>query len=453
MRNILLIITFTFLTAHLFSCKKYLDEKSNKKLVVPKTIEDLQGLFDHSYIMNNRTTGFGETAADDYFATTNNYNSFYEFDRLSYMWELKNYNYPNDWANSYVVIWNANYALDGISNIERTSINGIKWDNVKGSALFYRGYYYLGLAWDFCKAYDLVSSKQDLGLVLRTGSNFNVPSSRSTVEESYSQIINDLKASVNYLPINPIHPLRPSKAAAYAALGRVYLSMRFYDSAYKYADLALQIKNDLLDYNSSEVDAAGFTPFQPYNKEIIFYTCQSGAYSTTTPAFCSIDTILYNSYLINDKRKTVFFRPFNGYSRFKGNYSADNNVLFSGIATDEIYLTRAECHARKGQIALAMNDLNTLLIKRWNTGTFIPLTASTQQDALQIILTERRKELLMRCLRWIDIKRFNKEGANILPKRVVGNVTYTLTPNHNKYALPLPSDIINLTGMPQNPGW
>lgn len=449
-KKVYVVIFSLLVCGYLFSCKKYLEEKSNKRLVVPESVEDLQGIFDGDYLMNSRTPGYGEASTDDYFATPANYSSFYDFDRQSYTWEVKSYNFPNDWANSYLVIWNANYALEKIDLVARTNQNAGKWDNVKGSALFYRGYYFLNLAWDFCKAYDAGTAMQDLGIVLRTGSDLNVGSVRSNVEGTYNQIIVDLKQAGNYLPANPIHPMRPSKAAAYGALARAYLSMRKYDSAYRYANLALQIKSDLLDYNSPEVDGAGFTPFQPFNKEIVFYTTQSGIYSTTAPPFCSIDTVLYSSYEGNDKRKMVFFRPFNGYYRFKGNYTADNNTLFSGIATDELMLTRAECLARMDRIPEAMSELNTLLIKRWNTGTFIPFTATNQPEAMDIILRERRKELLMRCLRWIDIKRLNKEGRNIIPKRVVGNVTYLLPPNDKRYALPLPQDIISITGMEQN---
>jgi hypothetical protein len=81
---------------------------------------------------------------------------------------------------------------------------------------------------------------------------------------------------------------------------------------------------------------------------------------------------------------------------------------------------------------------------------YIPLIAANKEAALATILLERRKELLMRGLRWIDIKRLNKEGHNIVQKRVVNNVVYTLPPNDSRYALPIPIDIIRATGMAQN---
>jgi hypothetical protein len=72
-------------------------------------------------------------------------------------------------------------------------------------------------------------------------------------------------------------------------------------------------------------------------------------------------------------------------------------------------------------------------------------------EALNIILIERRKELLMRGLRWMDIKRLNKEDAGIVMKRTINGQTYTLLPNDLRYSFPIPEDVISLSGMQQNP--
>jgi tetratricopeptide (TPR) repeat protein len=340
-----------------------------------------------------------------------------------------------------------------INKIERNSQNAVQWDNVKGSAYFYRAFRFLNLIWEYGKAYDDNTSNTDLGIVLRLGSDFNEPSVRADVKTSYERIISDATQAVRYLPNSPQHVMRPSKAAAYGLLARTYLSMRKYDLAYKYADSALQIKNDLLDYNSNQVDGTSQTPFQLFNKEIIFYSAQSGNHWPKSPFIALIDSTLYHTYSVNDLRRGVFFYENSGYHSFKGNYNVDAfYALYSGITTDEMYLIRAETNARADRLSEALNDLNTLLVKRWITGTFTSITATNQQNALSIILLERRKELVMRGLRWIDIKRLNKEGENITLKRSVDQ-NYILAPNDNKYALPLPRDIIDLTGIPQNPGW
>ena len=66
------------------------------------------------------------------------------------------------------------------------------------------------------------------------------------------------------------------------------------------------------------------------------------------------------------------------------------------------------------------------------------------------MLTERRKELLFRGVRWVDVKRLNKEGYGISLQRTIDGQTYRLGPNSLRFALPIPEDVIAMSGMPQN---
>lgn len=444
------LVFFVFLLMFLLklsSCKKYLDKKSDDKLVVPTSLEDLQALLNNTQDINSVTPARLEAASDDYFVLDNTYNMVDEIFKMAYTWTPFDYVWPNDWSNNYNVVYTSNWCLENINKLERTTFNEAKWNNVKGSALFFRSYHFLLLAWTYAKAYDEQTAQTDRGIVLRLGSDFNIPSVRASVKETYDQIIADAKEAVPYLPDHPSHTSQPSKAAAYGLLARAYLSMRQYDSAGKYANLCLNIKNDLLDF-STEVDISASTPFSRFNKETIFYSKLAGSLFIYSSVYAKVDTLLYSFYNTNDLRRSAYFAASGNYYIYKGGYSAELRP-FSGIATDEIYLIRAECYAREGDKDKALNDLNILLEKRYDN-SFIPEIAATSQDALPIILKERRKELLFRGLRWVDIKRLNKEGANIIPKRIVAGQVYTLQPNESKYALPLPTDIINLSGIEQN---
>lgn len=445
-----LFISLIFLIITSAGCKKYLDEKANASFIVPATLRDLQALLDFYQFMNNRDPGSGEVSADNYYLTTTDWNAQSEVDRRKYTWE-KDYLFAdgsNEWLTAYSSIYTPNYILENIDKIatnkpsDQNDIN-----NIKGQAFFFRAKYYHQAAIIWTNAYDSATALNELGLPLRLNSNFNEVSVRSNLQQTYDQIIADLEQSITLLPNTPVHPMRPSKAAAYGLLSRVYLSMRKYNKAGINADLCLQIKNTLLDYNTLSTTANFITQF---NSEVIFHSVMSFS-GPLTNNICKIDSVLYNSYPINDLRKVIFFKSNgNGTYRFSGNY--DNISFFTGIATDEIYLTRAECFARAGNKDAALADLNALISKRWrNTVTYTPFTATDAADALTKILTERRKELLMRGLRWMDIKRLNKENANIILRRIVNNQTFTLLPNDLKYALPIPEDVIALSGMQQNP--
>ncbi|HMR85807.1 MAG TPA: RagB/SusD family nutrient uptake outer membrane protein, partial [Niabella sp.] len=137
---------------------------------------------------------------------------------------------------------------------------------------------------------------------------------------------------------------------------------------------------------------------------------------------------------------------------FKGSY-AQSTSNFSGLATDEIWLIFAECLARRGYSGLeaATSNLNHLLKHRYNKDSFVSLAYNDIGDLLNRILSERRKELLFRGIRWSDIKRLNKEGQNIILTRVFEGNTYTLLPNANYYALPIPHTLVEDFGLEQNP--
>lgn len=448
----LLTVLFALIVTLFSSCKKYLDEKSDQKLVIPESVQDLQAILDEYSRVNRFDPSIHEISSDDYYLSYSNWARMNEMQRRLYIWEKDNL-YPkgtnNDWAYSYDNVYRANVVLQYIDRINRTPNDDIDWRNAKGHAYFIRGKSFLQNAIIWSLAFDENTADTDLGIPLRTNPDFNIPSARASVRQTYEQIISDLKQSVELLPVTAVHVIRPSKPAAYALLARTYLSMRQYDSAWKYADACLELKKGLMDYNGdADVNPTDQFPIAPYNSEVLY---SSRMRFPTHLYYGSVDTVLYNSYSANDLRRRIFFTEGgNGPYPFIGGYDGGQE-LFSGLATDEVYLMRSECYARKNNITEAMNDLNTLLIKRWETGTFVPLNATTQQEALSVILSERRKELVFRGLRWMDIKRLNKEGAGIVIKRELNGEVVSLNPNDLRYALPIPEDVIDIANLLQNP--
>ena len=434
------LLPFVLLAA---SCEKYLDEPSNKSLTIITNTDDLQALLDNFGSLNYTGASSQEISADDYYITDADWASLtYDTNQRMYTWQKENLfrsgGNGNDWNNLYRVVYYANTVLEKLKDIERTSSNKAVWDNIKGQALVFRAVSFLDAVQIWAPAYDQASARDDKGIPLRLESDFNLPSVRASVAQSYEQIISDLKASISVLPASQVSVLRPSKAAAYGLLARTYLWMREYEKAGLYADSCLQLKNTLINYNS--LKAGDTYPVKQLNAEIIF---ERGASLGEVLAIgrAKIVAPLFLSYAVNDLRKSVFFKVnSDGTASFKG-YYAGSGAVYTGLATDEMYLIRAECYARAAQTTKALADLNTLMLNRWKTNEYQPLTASTPQEALAIILFERRKELLMRGLRWMDIKRLNKDGANISLNRTINNQNFTLPPNDPGFALSLPEDI------------
>jgi hypothetical protein len=318
------------------------------------------------------------------------------------------------------------------------NFTGEQADNIRGQALALRAFRYLDAAQIWCKVYNPQTAGADLGLPLRLDPDMNTPSVRSTVKQTYDQIISDLQTAIPLLLPKQISGMRISRAAAYGLLARTYLFMGDYTNALH--------NNELLDFNTLNPNIE--YPIEEMSKEVLLWAAMKYEYHLI-PA--KIPDHIYQMYDNNDLRKTVFFNKNTANEvLFKGYYNNVNGPMVS-VATDELYLMAAECNVRLNKIQEGMGYLNNLLAKRWKTGTYVPVTASSQQDALNIILKERRKELLIRGVRWSDLKRYNRDGANITLTRTVNGQTYTLPPNDLRYAIAIPEDIISLTGMPQNP--
>ncbi|MBN8877041.1 MAG: RagB/SusD family nutrient uptake outer membrane protein [Sphingobacteriales bacterium] len=447
------IVLILFCCAFLFSCKKFLDEKQNQSLVIPQTVQDLQSLLDNWYEINRNLPGAGETSSDDFFLKLSDWNFRPEYIKRTYAWQndyLFETGSNNEWAVSYKSANIANTVLYYSDKIDISPNDESLLNNAKGTALFIRGISYLQVAWIWAEAYDESDAGSKLGIPLRLTPDFNTLSTRSTLKETYQQVLKDLKNAATLLPDEVTHVIRPSKSAAYGWIARTYLSMRNYDSAWLYSNKYLSSHSTLINFNT--LNPLSNSPLEEFNKEVIYHSVLNNKVGASR---ARIDTLLYSSYNENDLRKSVFFRGnSDGTHRFKGSYVGlnDPGEWFNGIATDEMFLVRSECYARKGDIANALLDLNTLLVTRWkNNGTWANFTAGTASEAIDIILTERRKELLLRGLRWIDIKRLNKEGRNIILKRVLEPNNFMLQPNDFRYALPIPEDVIAISGMLQNP--
>lgn len=427
-------------------CRKFLDQKSDKTLVVPASLQDLQAILDNTYAMNVTYPFTPELSADNYYITTDTWQSRSITERNAYIWsdDLFNDQDRNDWSMPYNVVYNSNVVLGALKKESFNNAPPAGKANIAGQAHFFRAFAFYNLLQVFAKPYDPDSAAHDWGIALRLDPDLNKPTQRASVEASYAQVLSDLQMAAGELSAVPQVKTRPSKPAAYALLARVFLSMSRYGEALTYADSALGYAATLLDYNA--LNPAATRPFSLFNAEVIFHSTMVSV--GTLISLSKVDTTLYASYEANDLRRSLFY---NAASLFKGSYEGTSR-MFIGMATDELYLIKAECLARAGRVPEAMNTLNGLLVKRWKTGTFIPLEATSETEALQKILAERRKELVFRNQRWTDLRRLNKDPRfAVTLTRIINSQEYHLYPNDRRYVLPLPAAIVQATGVPQNP--
>lgn len=453
---LMMIMLMTF-----FSCQKdFLEVKPNTGILTPTTLNELQGLLENADVLNKSTPALSQMASDDYVFTS--YESWQSAltatERNSYIWAKDIFagaNQISDWTFGYKGVFYCNNILEILPRLRDKEFNIRQYKTIDGWAHFMRAYLFYDLVRNFSTVYDSGTASTDMGIPLPLEARVDKIVPRSSVKDTYAQILTDIQYAVPALDIIlPVNNNRPSRAAAYALFSRVFLSMREYSKAELYADSALAITKALIDYNGISTTAT--SPFQINNVETILSTgAILGQYQITYPS--SINTqVTVNPELIalydkNDLRLSVFFRLNTATNTLyvrRGYFL--QTTPFTGLATDELYLIKSECLVRRNEVNESLVWLNNLLRKRFSVANFREISGLNQQTALQVILNERRKELVWRTLRWTDLKRLNKEGANITLTRSLNGVTYNLPPNDPRYIFPIPDDEIALSGIPQN---
>lgn len=451
--------TFKFLLPALivltfYGCTKdFLDAPPDKALLVPKKPDELAALLNNQSIMNT-TPYLHLVAADDFYMTDAGYAASNIAIQNSYLWADDIFQGQNasDWTLPYQQVFYANVVLDGLDVLGEKDA-GMDFNTLKGSAHFYRAMGLYHVSQQFAAPYNAATAKGEPGLPVPLSSDVNYRPGRGTLQELYDQILADLLLALDKVPSQVPFKNMPDKQTVNGMLARVYLQMNNYERAGFYAGQCLMLPHKLIDYNT--VNGSPARPFVPDtyngNEEVI---CQLGmianSFTLASNTRTIVDSTLYRSYAANDLRKTLYFRDRgSGVVNHRGSYSS---ATFSGLAIDEIYLIRAECYARAGTTNSALGDLNTLLVNRYKKNTFIPLTASNADEALKLILQERRKELVGRGIRWSDLRRLNQDPRFALTlKRGINNKVYELGPKANKYVFPIPENELNASGIPQNP--
>lgn len=433
----------------------FLELKRDKSQVIPQSLEDLDALLnDYSTINVGAGKSLGTIAAGEFYVEDNTWNlASSQLQKFAYNWseEILNTqeNVP-DWNNLYKRVLYANVILERLDQMQ-APVQNADYNRIKGSALFIRSDAFFSIAQQFAAPAGIPEWDR-FGIPLKLESDINLMTTRSTVTQTYNQIIGDLLLTIGMLPDRSVDMYSPSKVAAYLLLIRCYMQLGDYKNAFDCAAKARAIGGVVLDYNT--VSGTKAYPFPTYgngNQELIYIDgSNSSNFSSKTKLLIPIE--FYNSYDDNDLRKKLFFeKDAKGNILYKGSYLGNVNH-FAGYAWDELLLNEAECAIRLGQSDQGINVLNQLLSKRFVSGKFQPIASTSQKQALQLVLLERQKELLLRGIRWSDLRRLNREEDHaMLLKRRVNDKEYELLPNSTRYIFPIPKDVMLKSNIEQNP--
>ena len=333
------------------------------------------------------------------------------------------------WSIPYGIINSANTMLAVIDNIPET----VERDNSEGEALAIRALCHFNLLLTYGTPY-LKDNGTSYGVPLadRVISEDELPS-RASVADGYKMVIEDLEKAIgllneetNYGHIN--------RWAAKALLARVYLYKGDWDNAFKYADEVAQ------DGPYSLVSNAEYLSIwaQKENSESVFDIDIDETRSGNLELFGYVAEI----------------RFINKYPGYNGKLPV-NNVRV--LRLSDIYLIAAEAALKKSTPNQDKADFYLNEIRKRAVPELTDVTATEE-----LILKERRKELVMEGHRFYDAMRL---GLTLNREKTPGegtdhylNSTDLISPNWDDYRiiLAIPQAEVdvnpNIQGQ-QNPGY
>lgn len=440
----------------------------------------ISGTSDQQILYNRGIQIATEIMTDDYLAGPAAYNpNVQAISNLTH--DASNDRFQSIWQDSYVLINDANVAIDKISAMSDEQISAAKKNQYLGEAKFLRALTY----------FNLVRWFKYIPLVLHEPSSLN-PSSINAPQASedsvYAQIISDLKDAES-LPSPSEYSAedagRATAGSAKALLAKVYLTRQQWQ-------LAAEKAKEVIDsgwYGLFDNFHDNFDPAKKNGKESVFAVQFTGHSDKTVvhwmaqgEATYDVPGInggeydayntrsnLYSSYDANDQRKNVTFitsivsptdgktyqlsaPTFNKYYDYTSvGDQSNSSVNIPVIRYSEVLLIYAE----------ALNELNGRptpeayqAIDQVRARAGIPLLSSispneTQNEFRESVFEERRKEFVFEYNRWFDLSR--RGGEYFVEKlRAAGKTNVQPRDIH----LPIPQRELDLNpNLKQNPDW
>jgi tetratricopeptide (TPR) repeat protein len=457
MKSLYKYFIFSVAALSLSGCKKYVDIKTQGSLVPNQTIN-------YRYLLNRSAVFELNPSLSDFASSDINITDasqvsglsslFYSWFPAAYTWQpviypVGNPSYEQDgnWNSAYAMILSCNTIINEVSASQGTEAAKAE---LMAEALVHRADVYLSLVNNYAKPYNEATASTDLGLPLITVQTVTQSLKRASVKAVYEQIIADLTQAIPALPASQQYSSLPSLVSAYGELARCYLYMNDYTNAAKYADLALGMRSTVNDLSVLTTVNTTNYPRRTVDPEILLSKLPYGGSVRYSPTALKLSDEFLALLGTTDQRYTLFTTPAATISSaYTGRYFYKEGVIGEtrneGPSVPEMMLIKAETSARNGDISTAMLWLNRLRVKRFKPADYVATTATTTNDALVKIIDERRREFYGLQLRWWDMRRLKDDALfSRTYTRVFNAVTYTLTPNSNRYVFPIPQTLINL---------
>ncbi len=420
MKKILYILALVLAAYSLSACKKFLETEPQNAVSDAEPIYDLvsaQTALNGTYRALGNTGYYGESWVTLGFfpgGDIKNLTTGGASNLVNVNFRSDDSNFNTTWTAIYATINRANNVIARVPGVSDPLLTDALRNQYLGEAKFIRALCY----------FDLARGWGGVQLFLEpTTSVAGFPQKpRSSLEETYAQVVQDLTDAENLLPAvtATANRIRASKEAVWALRARVHLYKKEWALAEFYSDKLIASSNYQLLSPYKTWFAAGVgtresifeLEFSALNPSAIRAQMQhpsrGGTYRyAPTDAFVQL---LRTPAVAGGRRALIDSVTQSGITQWFG------NLYYRNPATDptyvlriaEMYLIRAEARTQQGSnLSGALDDLNAV---RARAGV-VASTAATVDDLLQAIEDERRLEFALEGHRWFDLARTGRAEA------------------------------------------
>lgn len=438
------ILILISLTIGFGSCKKYLEETPNNAIATQSAIVDAStarvaiiGAYDgvQNYYAGNYPTLGTITADNVIFNGT-----------LSQYLQLDQNAIPADnvttvatYQGIYKTINTANSVIAFVPGVKDPLLADAEKNKILGEAYFIRalGYFDLGRGWG------------GVQLQLKPTADINGLKGvkRSTLTQTYDQVLADLNQAETLLTDDASTRNRAQKSTARALRARLHLYRKEWADAEADASLVIANTKYVLTpsyksfftspfLSSESVLELTFSANDKNSFWNLWYPSAAGGQFTLKPSAAFV-TKVSDPNIGGTRVSLIAGTSPNNYGVLYNTSSTSTDPSYV-IRLAELYLIRAEARAQQNNLTGALSDLNVIRAR----ATVPASTASGQANILQAIEDENSIEFAFEAHRWFDLVRTGRVGAVL----GVTNQQYWLFP------IPL-SDVLADPDTNQNPGY
>jgi len=365
------------------------------------------------------------------------------------------------WSVLYDLINDANILIEAIPDGVITEVNRTKYT---GEAYFMRALALHHLVRIFGYEPGMAptqgeASGFDAGVVVPTSPTLDFSNvqllPRESVTDVYQQIVSDLGSALESLnQESDSGPFFITPAAAQALLARVHLYQKDFPAAETAAQAAIDLSGTRL---ATAAEVESLFDETAANPEAIFTidvdpATESGGVNDGLAAYTSMQWFgqiptqdLIDLYEPGDSRLAAWYTPcFNDVTNSatnicsavnSGNFELHKYAAEQGQFADdyvhfrysEMLLIQAEARYYNSGSADAINRLNDLRADR-NASALDPANYTSEEDVLDVILEERRRELVAEGHRFFDLKRLGRDLRKAEFNESDGTSTITFLP-------------------------